>query len=72
MLIKNVPHTLKEIRRICLNYTMFMTGWKKPKNKNAAGSSRIIKVSHSGILLLTKKAKLIPRAQGITSHSFLE
>lgn len=45
---------------------------KKPKNKNAAGSSRIINVSHSGILLLTKTTKLIPRAKGIASHSFLK
>lgn len=60
-----MPYTLKEMARICLGYAMFMTGWKKKKNKNAAGSSRMIEVSHSRIPLPTKNAKWIPRAQGI-------
>lgn len=38
---------------------------EKKKNKNAAGSSRMIEVSHSRIPLPTKNAKWIPRAQGI-------
>lgn len=44
----------------------------KKDNKNAADSSRIIKFSHSSILLLTKNAKWIPRAQAITLYSFLK
>lgn len=52
---------------------MLMISWKKqPKNKNAAGPSGILEVSHPRILLLTKNAKLIPTAQGIPSHSFLK